>query len=261
MPNNQANQHKEESSASAGKPGTDPQHVPNTGAQGTDPQKVTSPPAKGEEAGAEFSKKPPKTVPAVAPLPAASSGAGKGTLAMQVFEEQNLARTKPKEYAAKLKKCLSYFKGSTMYFPGNPVGLMTNEGPGGYANAIAFLEGHAPMTPLKWSEGLGKSANDHAKDIGGKGITGHTGSDGSSMTDRMDRYGKWQSKCGENCSFGCATAEDIICQLIVDDGLSSRGHRNNIFSSDFGVTGVAYAPHKSQEHCCVLDYAGGFTDK
>ena len=184
-----------------------------------------------------------------------------GGLAMEVFAEQNLARTKPREYAQKLKKYLGYFKGTTMYFPGNPVGLMTNEGPAGYLTAIAFLEAQGSFSPLKLSEGLCKAANDHAKDLARNNLTGHTGSDGSSMTDRMDRYGQWQSNCGENCSFGCASAEEILIQLIVDDGLTSRGHRTNIFSPNFNVTGIAYAPHQGMQHCCVLDYAGGFVDK
>ncbi len=104
-----------------------------------------------------------------------------------------------------------------------------------------------------------KAAKDHANDIGPKGITGHTGSDGSSMTSRLDRYGKWMGKCGENICFGGKTGVDIIVQLIIDDGVATRGHRNNIFSKDYKVTGISAAKHSSYEICCVLDYASEFS--
>jgi uncharacterized protein YkwD len=224
-------------------------------------------PASGQgssEPANEFCRKPAKkpTAPENPPKPAVNPEAASRTeMAKAVFEEQNAARTNPKAYASKLEKYLGYFKGSTMFFPGNPVGLMTNEGPASYKEAIAFLKAQAPMTPLKWSAGLAKAAADHVADMGAKGFTGHTGSDGSSMTDRMKRYGEWQSNCGENCAFGSSTAEEIVCQLIVDDGVSTRGHRKNIFSPDFGVTGIAFGPHKGMDNCCVFDYAKTYNDK
>jgi len=64
-------------------------------------------------------------------------------------------------------------------------------------------------------------------------LSGHTGSDGSSMSGRLERYGDWNGKIGENCDFGNSTGRDIVISLIVDDGVSNRGHRNNLFSSDF----------------------------
>jgi uncharacterized protein YkwD len=64
------------------------------------------------------------------------------------------------------------------------------------------LQNLAPLGKLFWEEGLENAARDHAEDIGPKGITGHTGSDGSSMTDRIERYGEWMGNIGENISFG-----------------------------------------------------------
>jgi len=57
---------------------------------------------------------------------------------------------------------------------------------------------------------LSKAAIDHAEDIGPKGICGHTGSNGSSMTDRMNKYGKWDITCGENISFGAKSGTEVI---------------------------------------------------
>jgi uncharacterized protein YkwD len=64
------------------------------------------------------------------------------------------------------------------------------------------------------------------------------------MTDRIERYGEWESMCAENCDYGNANAIDIIMSLAVDDGVSSRGHRTNIFKPDAKVIGIACGPHK-----------------
>lgn len=49
---------------------------------------------------------------------------------------------------------------------------------------------------------MADAARDHAEDIGPKGIAGHEGSDGSTMQDRIERYGDWSGYIGENISFG-----------------------------------------------------------
>lgn len=55
---------------------------------------------------------------------------------------------------------------------------------------------------MTWSKGLECAARDHVKDTGPKGVTGHTGTDGSSMSDRIERYGEWDVTVGENISYG-----------------------------------------------------------
>jgi hypothetical protein len=47
---------------------------------------------------------------------------------------------------------------------------------------------------------------------------GHTGADGSSINDRLCRYGKWLNAIGENIDFGNSSAIEIVISLIVDDG-------------------------------------------
>jgi len=60
----------------------------------------------------------------------------------------------------------------------------------------------------------------------------HTGSDQSSMSQRMERYGEWNKAIAENISFSEKTGKDIVLQFIIDDGNSSRGQRKNIFNAE-----------------------------
>ena len=58
----------------------------------------------------------------------------------------------------------------------------------------------------------------------------HTGTDGSSPSDRVSRYGTWKSTA-ENLAWGPTDATDAVMMLFIDDGIASRGHRNNIFGN------------------------------
>ena len=72
----------------------------------------------------------------------------------------------------------------------------------------------------------------------------HEGSNGCSVKQRFEKYGKFISSYGENLSFACDTAEEVVLQLIIDDGIEGRGHRQNIFNKDFKVVGCYSGPHK-----------------
>ena len=47
-------------------------------------------------------------------------------------------------------------------------------------------------------------------------------------------------------------------QLFIDDGVTNRGHRKTILSSDVNVVGIATCTHKVYGHMAVLVYAGSF---
>jgi hypothetical protein len=47
----------------------------------------------------------------------------------------------------------------------------------------------------------------------------------------------------------------------VDDGVSSRGHRENLLSRSFRFVGVGAGPHSEMTNTNTLDFAGGVNSK
>ena len=177
-----------------------------------------------------------------------------------VLDELNLARTQPQKYAVFLEEFRKDFH-TDKSFRRHGVNMITKEGVAAVDEAIAFLKKQKPIGAMTLSRGLSQAARDHASDIGPKGVVGHAGSDKSQPADRMNRHGKFRRTAGENIAFGPDEARQIVMQLIVDDGVPSRGHRQNIFQDAFRTVGIAIGPHKTFRNVCVMDFADSFQDK
>ena len=177
-----------------------------------------------------------------------------------VVAELNLARKDPKGYMKFLREYRILIHNGVYEQPGE-IGVQLQEGTRAVDEAITFLERQKPLGSLTASKGLSAAAKAHAVDQGRSGATGHSGADGSSPFDRMNRFGKWQETSGENISYGSGDARGIVIQLIVDDGVASRGHRANIFGTAFKVVGVGVGPHPRYGTICVQDFAGAYVEK
>ncbi len=177
-----------------------------------------------------------------------------------VIHEINMARTAPKDYASLLERYKKYYDKKLLKLPGETP-ILTKEGAKAVVEAIRFLHSTKSIFPLTPSKGMSLGARDHVKDQGKSGFTRHKGSDGSQVWDRVNRYGTWERSIAENIACGSDKARDIVAFLIVDDGVSNRSHRKDIFNPDFRVIGVAFGSHTAYRTICVITFAGGYKEK
>jgi len=177
-----------------------------------------------------------------------------------VIDELNLARTQPKVYAEFLTSYAACFIGHELHEPGKPI-LMTREGISAVNEAVRFLRNQKPLPELLPSQGMSRGANDMVRMQGTTTQTGHQGRDGSTFSERINRYGTWGGSSSENIDYGNNNARRIVMALIIDDGVRSRGHRKSIFEPRFRRVGVAFGSHKAYDYMCVIEYAVDYTEK
>jgi len=175
-------------------------------------------------------------------------------LAKDLFISHNKIREDPKSFILKLKKWSKKFREKTLFLLNeNP--LETIEGINAVEEAIRFLSVQKSVPKLNYSEELSKAAKDHANDIGEHNLHGHDGSDGSMLSDRIERYTEWDDSCAESIDLGYKNADNIILNLLIDDGSEGRDQRINLFSTNYKHIGIGCAFHKSYNHCSVFVYA------
>ena len=181
------------------------------------------------------------------------------TSAAAIVREMNLARQNPAQYASFIEELRTHFRGSLLVLPGR-MAMRTKEGTGALDEAIRFLRTASPQAPLTFSPGMSRAAADHCAEQAGGGMS-HRGRGGSTTAGRISRYGSWSGSWGENLSCGRSGAREIVMALIIDDGLRSRKHRANIFSSSFGYAGAAVGNHATYRTICSIGFAGGYAER
>ena len=182
-----------------------------------------------------------------------NGGAGGFTLSgmeNDVVKRVNDLRAHPKEWA-------DYLAGLK---PGPVDWIMRRDNPEGVSEAVAFLKSMKPRPPFAVSKGLCLAAASLVKDHGPKGLTGHRGSDGKDAFYRMNSYGIWDEKAGENLYYGYKDADGLIVALLTEGGSTGWEQRKNIFSDDFQFIGIACGPHNVYGTMCVMDFARKYTE-
>lgn len=187
---------------------------------------------------------------------AQSASANWDRLEQDLIAEHNLVRQNPQHYIPILKAHLDSMnrEGNIPNGCGRNCTLVTQEGQPAVEEAIRFLSSQTAVGPLSASTGLAIAAAAHAKDQQ-SGAIGHSGSDGTSPIERTTRAGVAASRVGENITYGPDTAQSIILNLIVDDGVADRGHRIALFNPDWELVGAGCGPHSGYGSVCVMDYA------
>ena len=171
----------------------------------------------------------------------------------ELFQLHNELRTKPQNFLPKLRDLLPHFKDKIFSIPGEDP-IQTFEGITAVEEAIDFLKTQKPVKELTLNEDLTKACKDHLEDIGPKGMTSHEGINGTNIGDRIEKYCEWDGSCAENMDFGFKKAENILLNMIIDDGVKERFQRFNLFNPDFQKIGIAVGPHKIYGICAIIGY-------
>jgi uncharacterized protein YkwD len=178
-----------------------------------------------------------------------------------VILEMNKVRTNPKKYAELyIQPQARYFNGKNYSVPGQ-ITIVTEEGVAAVNNCVTALNRVNSVGVLTPEIGMSLAAKDHVTDQSKTGQTGHNGSDRSTPDIRMKRYGVFSGSMiggGENIAYGNTAGRDIVCSLLIDDGVPSRGHRTNIMNRAYTQTGVAFGTHSQYRTSCTITYGNGY---
>ena len=114
-----------------------------------------------------------------------------------------------------------------------------------YQGLVRELRSRSALDPLKPSAELKASASCFASAQGQTSRTGH---------DRS-RTGCPELNTGENCDYGMRTGRDIVMHLLVDEGVPSLAHRENILNPSYRTIGVGHAPHRRYGKMTVQEFS------
>jgi uncharacterized protein YkwD len=104
------------------------------------------------------------------------------------------------------------------------------------ANQMCGNTPYGPAPPVSWSDTLAMAAYLHSEDMALNDFFSHTGSDGSSVGQRISRQGYPWRTFGENIAVGYPTVSSVI-----QAWLGSEGHCRNIMEPSFTEIGAGYA--------------------
>ncbi|HEU5118986.1 MAG TPA: CAP domain-containing protein [Isosphaeraceae bacterium] len=87
----------------------------------------------------------------------------------------------------------------------------------------------APRQPLAWNDSLASAAQTQSQDMATNGFQSHTGSDGSTPDQRIQRAGYTPArKVGENAFAYAQSIDQAMQSFALDWGVPDKGHLNNL---------------------------------
>ncbi|EGZ30305.1 hypothetical protein PHYSODRAFT_421947, partial [Phytophthora sojae] len=110
------------------------------------------------------------------------------------------------------------------------------------------------LPSLCMSSKLQSAAQKHSNDMAAKNYMSHTGSDGSSMSQRITASGYQWTDIAENVAAG---QKDVAA--VMKSWMNSAGHKQNILSKDYTMfgCGYAYSAKSSYKHYWTQDFGAG----
>lgn len=175
-----------------------------------------------------------------------------------VVDALNMLRLNPKSYIPLAEEHLASFV-DDLHFKDklgrDNLRIRTREGKSAVLECIEYLKVVEPLPPIVANLDLEKAAYEHVEDLSTNNQLSHTGNDGSSTQDRIEKHVHWRGSIGETIDCGNLDAHNIILSTLIDDGTASRGHRASIMNPEFLVVGAALGNHATYSYCCVMDFA------
>lgn len=172
----------------------------------------------------------------------------------QVLAELNALRENPSAYVEDLSQYRRYYQANMIVIPDVPVRYLTQEGTVPLDEAIAYLRRQARRDRLAPAGSLASAAADHCTDQASDGAVGHVGADGTSPGDRVVRRGGG-IYVSEVIAYGADSPADVVRQLLIDDGVPDRSHRELLFADRMRFAGVSCGTHPVYRTMCVVDFA------
>lgn len=192
---------------------------------------------------------------------AGEAAASQDSLGELVLEEINLARAEPSLYAEYIREWRQHFRGKFYQLPGTSVLRKTREGIIALNEAIDFLARQKPLPPLRWSSERAAAAAQLNQEQRKSRVAGQQGGQSGGTAEKSRPYGAVGGGMGKNIAYVPNEPRMLVMQLIVDDGVPDRSHRNNLFNPRFKEAGVACGPHERFGTICVADFSGSEEEK
>ena len=173
-------------------------------------------------------------------------------LEKNVLFELNKMRVNPPAYAQLyIEPMMAYFKGKV----DTKHNIQTSEGVSAVQECIAQMRMTPKMGVLEPHKGLSAAASRHTALQSKTDEIGHTSPNGETFEYRLRKV-KFMSTA-ECISYGEDVARDIVISLLIDDGVSNRGHRRTLLNPGYTFVGISAGNNKAYAHMCTLDFGGG----
>ncbi|MDP2437647.1 MAG: hypothetical protein Q8P67_18040 [archaeon] len=179
-----------------------------------------------------------------------------------LLRELNSLRTDPEGFAERvLVPMLPKFQELRYLAHPDAMPVRTFEGVAAVQEAIEVCRTKDPVGRIeRVSPGLTRSAQDLVRSNGPRGALDNVLADGTTIGQRIVRYGKWRGKASETISFGNYPPREAIAQWIIDDGNTARSQQATLLEPRYKVVGIASGPHKTYEMMTVIIFAEDFEE-
>lgn len=172
----------------------------------------------------------------------------------ELVSEINQLRAKPWTFGHHISGYQALLRGDVLELPGRKPFLLF-EGSNVLRIAKDNIAKRHATRPLLRSGPLNAIARAHLRDLLLDPKIGHRGRDGADFKTRIKRFANPIGPVSENITYSDITPRQAVLTMLIDDGVESRMHRENLLHPDFGLIGTACGMDESGKSICVFEFA------